>query len=112
MYKTALLFFYILLNMKNINGQSNLVNNASFEDTLICPYSLDQANFSTGWSSYRGSPDYFNSCANNSSSVSIPFNCWGFQNASSGHAYMGLKTFFTTNYREFFGSELISPLII
>lgn len=91
--------------------------NPSFEDTLFCP--TDVVGFqqdtvgAVGWYSFRNSPDYYNSCHDTSiSHVSVPINIFGYQSASTGNAYIGMQCFFTTNFREFLGSELNSQLII
>ena len=41
------------------NTQTNLVPNHSFEDTVSCPLSMSQIEFSQNWNSYGGSPDFF-----------------------------------------------------
>jgi hypothetical protein len=114
--KTITAFSLILLCFKsNISfAQYNLVPNPSFEDTLACPLGVDQLDFAVGWSSYRNSPDYFNSCATNG--MSVPNNNCGYQFAHSGNAYCGLVTYrnplIQSNYREFAGVQLLSPTII
>lgn len=93
--------------------QINLVPNPSFEDTVYCPFGLDQVNASVGWSAYRNSPDYFSACLPN-----VPNTSFGFQHANSGGAYIGLATYYRRNsaaggnYREYAGITLNSPLQI
>jgi hypothetical protein len=87
----------------------NLVNNWSFEDTVACPNSLTQIDRATGWTAYKESPDYFNSCSPNVvGGVSVPENVWGYQYAKSGNGYAGFTAFgsSTTNSREYLGCQL------
>jgi hypothetical protein len=88
------------------------VLNPSFEDTVACPNSNGMPQDAQGWSSFGNSPDYCNTCASNSSYASVPYNMWGYQQAATGKAYMGIQCRFTPGYREFLGRQLLSPLII
>jgi len=119
-----LLTFVLVVALVKSYGQ-NLVPNPSFEDTVACPYGLNQAYKAVGWSSYRDTPDYFNACANNLPSLykpGVPLNTVGFQYAASGNAYCGLLTdgygincnspIVSYAYREFIGSRLITPLVV
>jgi len=88
----------------------NLVPNWSFEDTVSCPIGTTQINKAVGWSSYRQTPDYFNSC--NTGQVSTPTNLFGFQYPRTGNAYAGFATKSgATNYREIIGIELLQSLV-
>ncbi|MEO5569378.1 MAG: T9SS type A sorting domain-containing protein [Bacteroidia bacterium] len=100
------------MNCLSLKAQVNLVPNWSFEDTVACPISIGQINRATGWSSYKFTPDYFNSCNNNQ--VSVPINSIGYQSAKTGNAYAGLYTYakFSVNYREIVGVQLSQPLSI
>ena len=103
------IFFIILLFTGKFCFAQNLVNNWSFEDTVACPTATFQLNKSLGWSEFRESPDYFNSCAPLViNGVSVPQNVWGYQNAMSGNAYAGFVAFgiATSNSREILGSSL------
>lgn len=103
----------ILLFISQFCFAQNLVPNWSFEDTISCPSSV--INNAAGWSSYRGSSDYFNSCNNlNLAGYGIPTNVWGYQNARTGNAYAGLVTYDTIalNFREYIGIQLSQSLII
>ena len=104
--------FFLICPFISTFSQINLVPNSSFEDTIACPNSNSLPEVAIGWSSYGQSPDYFNSCAILSSGVSVPFNFAGFQNTSTGKAYMGIQSYFTPGTREFIGRELSSPMII
>jgi hypothetical protein len=107
-------FLLVLFNLPLVEAQINLVPNPSFEDTVFCPLGLDQMNAAIGWSAYRESPDYYNSC--NQFSTSVPNANFGFQFANSGSAFMGVIAFHKNNspvgnnYREFAGIELVTPL--
>jgi len=106
-----LVIFYHCLNIINAFAQNNMVFNPSFELIDSCPSTFDQVHFAQGWSAYKQSPDYLNSCASNWI-VSTPNNAFGFQNAKTGNAYMGMQIFFTPNTREIIGSHLLSSMII
>ncbi len=58
---------------------------------ILCPTSDDQLYNCVGWDAY-GSPDYFNSCSV-SPDVSVPYNWGGYQQPSSGNAYVAIGTF-------------------
>ncbi len=97
-----------------VNGQ-NLVPNPRFEDTVFCPWGLDQMNYCLHWNNFGMSPDYYNSCSD-SGAVNVPYS-WTYQighNASK--AYAGLLIYYNPlaipNYREFIGTQLIQPLQI
>lgn len=108
------LTFLILNGFVSLQAQ-NLVNNWSFEDTVACPTALTQISLADTWSTFGGTPDYFNSCSNPFSfpNVSVPFNQWGYQTPKSGEAYAGFMTRhqLATNSREFIGCELNQSLI-
>lgn len=116
MKKTLYIFILFLLSRQSF-GQTNLVPNPSFEDTIQCPVSINQPITTTYWSSYMDTPDYYNSCSNVSGSgVSVPSNMAGYQQAATGNAYCGLVTYINpslgTNMREYIGTQLTSPLVI
>ena len=106
-------FILVLLNLSLAEAQINLVPNPSLEDTVYCPFGLDQVNASVGWSSFRNSPDYYNACLPN-----VPNATFGYQHANSGNAFIGLATYYKRNsvtggnYREYAGVSLINPLQI
>ena len=64
--------------------------NPSFETYSTCPNGQCQVNYATGWDSYGYTPDYFNACSAN---FSVPNNPWGYQPASTGHAYVGIGSY-------------------
>ncbi len=99
-----------------LSSQINLVPNSSFEDTVNCPQDVDDVFKCKFWSSYRNSPNYFNSCASYSIGISTPFNVGGYQVPKSGNAYIGAASYITRtnfpNYREFLGAKLTNTLIL
>ena len=101
----------ILISM-NVSAQ-NLVPNPSFEDTVSCPDNYGQIENAMGWSSYRYSPDYLNSCSQ--TNVGVPNNLFGYQQAKIGVAYAGISTYGMNGIdtvREYIGVQLLQPLII
>jgi len=107
---------FLLFICSNSFAQFNLVPNPSFEDTVYCPLFLTQIDAADGWSSYRNSPDYFNACG--PIGLNVPDAIFGYQQANSGNAYIGLVTYYKRNsfdggnYREYAGVNLINPLQI
>lgn len=93
-----------------MQSQTNLVLNQSFENHTACTSTLSDLN---DWSSYRGSPDYFNSCNTYTDYYSIPSNGAGYQAAKEGQAYVGLVAYATGGEaREYIGSTLSQSLVI
>src|SRR6185503_1370215 len=95
----------------------NLVPNPSFEDTLQCPnFPQPTINYALYWSSYGGTPDYLNPCANIIQPLwGVPNNLAGYQYAYSGNSYAGLITWYVSVIcclRENMGVQLIQPLVI
>ena len=111
MKSILLICLFVIFSATGI-AQVNLVPNPSFEDTVYCPFYFNQMDRSQYWSSYGGSPDYYNSC--NSGHVGIPFNDVGYQFAKSGNAYAGFYSYarFASSDREQLGIQLIQPLQI
>ncbi len=110
MIKNYLIILFFLLPT-GLFAQQNLVPNSSFEDTTACPDGQGQVGKAIGWSSYRDTPDYFNSCSTDPY-VSVPENLAGHQYPASGNAYSGFQTFFTPGFREFIGRQLSEPMVI
>jgi hypothetical protein len=113
--KPLIAYLLVLFNLSLAEAQINLVSNPSFEDTVYCPFGLMQIDATVDWSSYGNSPDYFNGC-NTFNAIGTPNTAFGYQNAHSGEAFVGLVTFRKYNsitgynYREYVGIELTSPL--
>ena len=87
----------------------NLVPNPSFEEYTSCPSYHSQIDSAFGWQSIGISPDYFNSCADDT--VGVPFNCMGYQQAFEGEGYAGLG-FYPLYGKEYMQAELTQPLEI
>lgn len=86
-------------------------SNPSFEDTVACPNAMAQVANAVGWSSFRDTPDYFNTCGTGGSNV--PSNTQGYQYAHTGNSYCGSIIFARLGfYREIIGSQLLSPLVV
>jgi hypothetical protein len=113
--KTSLLLFLFLLSQ--FCFAQNLVPNPSFEDTTMCPDAGGQVSRAQYWQTVANTPDYFNACSIHPQ-ISVPSNTFGYQDASSGEAYMGLCDYTRTNmpsdslYREVIGTNLITALSI
>lgn len=111
MIKTIQKYFFMLFSLSLAAQAQNLVPNPSFEDTVSCPDNLDQVNRAVGWSSYRVTPDYFNTCADSSSMVSIPWAYFGYHYPRTGNAYAGF-IIGLANAREYIGIQLSQSLNI
>lgn len=95
----------------------NIVPNPSFEIYSLCPDTPNQINRATGWSSYRETPDYYNSCATPGTTQYVPMTWYGYQQASSGNAYAGIGCHGSqggadTIFREYIGAQLSTMLTI
>ena len=100
-----------LFTLTWVTGQTNLVPNPSFEDTVSCPPSLSSMDQAQYWSSYRNTADYFNTCA--TVQAGVPNNFFGYQLPNSGNAYAGVYCYDPSgNYREFIGVPLTQTLNI
>jgi hypothetical protein len=100
--------------LSKISIAQNLVPNPSFEIFTNCPQFNGQIDFADGWSSFKESPDYFNSCANTSQPLlGIPNNERGTQATLNGNAYIGMISYGKTipNVREHAGIQLSQSLI-
>ncbi|HAD33632.1 MAG TPA: hypothetical protein DCF44_03915 [Chitinophagaceae bacterium] len=107
-----IIYILILFNLAFSRAQ-NLVPNSDFELFTNCPTTLDQLSNSTGWTSYRGSPDYFNACNTSTNALGVPSNAVGYQSAFSGDAYAGFVAFATGGEaREILGITLNQTLIV
>ncbi|MFN3341432.1 MAG: gliding motility-associated C-terminal domain-containing protein [Flavobacteriales bacterium] len=116
--KFLVLVLFFLSHLK-LFGQTNLVPNPSFEDTIYCPIGTAELQSLANWFNPTiASPDYYNSCANvvgQNWGAGVPWNDWGFQYAKEGNAYGGFATIAfdggLVNYREYIAIELSQPLI-
>lgn len=114
------LFVFFALFRFSVIAQ-NLVPNPSFEQYDTCPNAQDEIRYATGWylalaGSANFNGDYYNACDTLQENFSVPYNAWGgYKPAATGNAYFGIFTYQTpySNYsKEFFGTQLISPLTI
>lgn len=107
--------FWILLCSCSLTFAQNLVPNPSFEDYSLCPQAHDGTNLLDHWSvpsGHTGTTDYFNACG--PSTVGVPTNFIGVQDARTGDAYIGQYIGFATpapaDYREYIQVKLSAPL--
>ena len=104
MQKLLLIFGLLFFFNFEINSQ-NLIDNWSFEDTIACPTNLAQISNSAGWFQIRNTPDYYNICSQDTTSV--PSNIVDYQWPRSGNAYSGLMVFSLAGTgREFMSTSL------
>jgi hypothetical protein len=109
-------FILLLFNLPLAEAQINLVANPSFEDTVFCPIVLDNMPDVQNWSSFGNSADYFNGCS--TTGMNVPNAVFGYQLSHSGNAFCGTVTYHRgnssvgNNYREYIGTQLLSPLQI
>jgi hypothetical protein len=95
-------------------SQTNLVPNWSFEDTTTCPQpeGFTFYSYCPPWfSPNRGTPDFFNSCAPDST-VGVPYNCngYGYQPAHTGNGYAGFNAIWSENAKEYLSVKLNETL--
>lgn len=112
--KKISVFTFLLFAFISIYSQ-NIITNSSFESTVSCPTGGSQINTTLNWYAYRWSPDHFNSCAvNQPGGVSVPYNAYGYQQAATGNAYVGIFTYGSSSgdtvLREYLGAQLPNPL--
>ncbi|MCB9188853.1 MAG: T9SS type A sorting domain-containing protein [Flavobacteriales bacterium] len=109
---TKILFTLLMLFVVDGWGQ-NLVPNPSFEDYSLCPDNWDQFDRVNNWSTYKQTPDYYNSC-DNTNMHSTPSNLMGYQQPHSGNAYAGLIFYEKggESLNEMIGAQLSLPLVI
>jgi hypothetical protein len=98
----------------------NLVPNGSFETYINCPTGNSQlAGNVPPWQNAPGSgttPDYLNACVTGltgCNDVGVPNNFAGYAKAFEGNGYAGIISVYTscTNCREYFQTQLTSPLV-
>ena len=97
----------------SVCNAQNLLPNGSFEQYSWCPFQVSQIDSCLYWfNPATGTPDYFNSCG--ASTVQVPDNTFGYQQAHDGLAYAGiiLRTLTANpNYREYIETPLLSTLV-
>lgn len=93
----------------------NLVPNPSFEEYSECPDEpFSQFFLLEDWTNpTSSSPDYFNSCVTDNvpDGFGVPTNFFGFQEARTGNAYVGIRTMQETDVREYIQIELFNELV-
>jgi hypothetical protein len=112
-----LVFLAAALSLSLLSTAQNLVPNPSFEEMESCPDDPGQVWRCTDWNPWRGTSDYFSSCAGEGNFVDVPTSGFGYQIPSSGESYIGIWTFpsegsIGVDYRELVGCELLAPLSI
>jgi OOP family OmpA-OmpF porin len=112
MKKIALILF-ILLQYNYTYSQQNLVLNGSFEDYYSCPTlsSYDISLCKYVFNPCGSTSDYFNSCADFSTSVSTPKNIAGYQIPKNGNSYVGIVISYIDDFQEYVQIKLINPLV-
>src|SRR5258707_902616 len=78
MTKLRYIVLLLLISSGKMLFSQNLVSNPSFEEYSVCPDLWNQTSRATGWSSFRSSTDYFNTC-DGSNVVGVPENFAGYQ---------------------------------
>ena len=104
-----------------VNSGQNLVPNPSFEETRACPKEADYIGGVVAWNLFPNfSADYFHRCANVYQTIeyrqrfpreeimnfSVPRNMFGYQEAHSGDAYVGISM-----SNEAIAVKLLRPLV-
>lgn len=107
-----MLFIFCLLCRQNINAQ-NFVINASFEDTILCPFNIDPKLKCAPWyNATNGSVDYWHSSLGLTNCTGA-FGIAGYQQAKTGNAYCGLSVYDSGHffpYREYLEGFLYDTL--
>lgn len=111
-------------------AQNNLVPNPSFESYNQCPIGISGLEYSPGYVTFPtvqawvnplqiASADYFNTCAAQSTQVSIPGNAFGYQQPRTGNGYVGIIAWegrrqggtMNNTFSEYIQCKLKQPLI-
>lgn len=116
MKSTVTIFFLSFISLSFTLAQQNLVPNGSFEEYSDCPISNElhngQFERAIGW--FRptaGTPDYFHRC--NTSTVNVPNNFWGHQEAFHGDGYVGFGAYeWHCETYELYGAEYIATKLV
>lgn len=106
---------------------TNYVKNPSFEDTLKCPYDVNQVSRTKNWHCAVDTvgepyyaPEFYSTCAGSNFNCGIPSNASGYQYPRTGNGMVGSimyydKTappppFVSANWRDYFQGHLHQPL--
>lgn len=87
----------------------NLVPNPGFDNIPDCSPTTNVLHCSDWYKVTRGTPDNFDSCFNGT--LGAPENAFGYQVPHSNSGYAGLMAYSYSNYREYLGTTLLSPLL-
>lgn len=105
----SIIAIFTFIFFQTSNGQTNLVLNGGFEDTIACPVGGGDINKTKHWiAPTMGTPDYYNAC--NIYGLGVPSNALGWANAEDGVAYAGISTYNEINTREYIQGELSDSL--
>lgn len=110
--KFLFLVLIVSLMMNSVSfGQTNLVQNGSFEQFSHCITGNCEVDSCIGWHAIMNTPDYYNSCTS-LFDATVPHNQCGYQVPFEGNAYLGLYTYLEwVYYREVVGSQLLDTMI-
>ncbi len=108
-YYLNIFSFFTFIFFQTSKGQTNLVLNGSFEDSIACPVGAGDINKTKHWIAPTiGTPDYYNAC--NNAGLGVPSNGFGWAKAKDGFAYAGISTYNEINNREYIQGELFDSL--
>lgn len=108
-----LFFLLCLIGFSPFLLSQNLIINPSFENSRCCPDGYSQFHCTLSWTKpTKGTSDYYSGCENRfySPEAKVPKNFFGYQNANTGNAYIGLYAFYHDDYREYIQTKLDSSL--
>ncbi len=112
--KRIALFFLLLVKSIVFAQLQNLVPDSSFEFNKFIPIEYSSIGASNSWNSpTRGTTDLFCKCDKKKaklSSVNVPANAMGIQEAHSGKCYAGIFCVSHGYYREYLQTSLLYPL--
>lgn len=99
-----------LVALTNTLLAQNLITNPGFETITGCEDSLtQQLDPLTGWTSFLGSPDFYNtSCPGY---FGVPNNWIGSQQPYNGNGYAGIYIYGINGEREYLATHLAAPLV-
>ena len=105
--KSCILFCFLFLNLE---AQTNLVPNPSFETYTQCPTTDRQIFYASPWTGSKNGAIYLNSC---SPTANVPGCCGYFQYAKTGNAFGAVynENIYGNNYRDYLQVKLTAPLI-
>lgn len=98
--------------MVTLAAGQNLVPNPSFEEHSGCPDGYTQLDKANDWTIRLNTPDFYHSCGANN--FSTPNTGWGIQCPSTGYGFAAIHPYVEINPspQEFFGAQLVEPLVI